>query len=118
MQRRERVKQTLSRLNFEYNDPHPGFDRRNVKGFAAQLIKIEEKNYDKVQALEIVAGGRLYNVVVQNEKIGSDLLKNGNLRKRVTLIPLNKIQPRTIDQGVRPPFNFLDINLTLTICSM
>ena len=43
-----------------------------------------------------IAGGRLFNVVVQNEKVGSDLLKKGGLRKRVTLIPLNKITPRTI----------------------
>ncbi|KAF6752689.1 nuclear condensin complex protein [Ephemerocybe angulata] len=95
-ERRERVRQSLGRLNFDYNDPYPGFDRRSVKGFAAQLIKLDEKNFDKAPALEIVAGGRLYNVVVQNEKVGSDLLKNGNLRKRVTLIPLNKISPRTI----------------------
>ncbi|KAJ2912285.1 hypothetical protein MD484_g8133, partial [Candolleomyces efflorescens] len=94
--RRDRVKQSLGRLSFEYNDPTPGFDRRNVKGFAAQLITLPEENYNKATALEIVAGGRLFNVVVQNEKVGSDLLKKGGLRKRVTLIPLNKITPRTI----------------------
>ncbi|KAJ2936738.1 hypothetical protein H1R20_g347, partial [Candolleomyces eurysporus] len=94
--RRERVKQSLGRLSFEYSDPYAGFDRRNVKGFAAQLITLPEENYNKATALEIVAGGRLFNVVVQNEKVGSDLLKKGNLRKRVTLIPLNKISPRTI----------------------
>ena len=90
------MKQSLGRLSFEYNDPYAGFDRRNVKGFAAQLITLPEENYNKATALEIVAGGRLFNVVVQNEKVGSDLLKRGNLRKRVTLIPLNKITPRTI----------------------
>lgn len=31
-------------------------------------------------------------VVVDNEVVGSQLLKNGKLRKRVTIIPLNKIQ--------------------------
>lgn len=96
LQRRERVKQSLGRLSFEYNDPYPGFDRRNVKGLAAQLIALPEENYNKATALEIVAGGRLFNVVVQNEKVGSDLLKKGGLKKRVTLIPLNKITPRTI----------------------
>jgi structural maintenance of chromosome 2 len=42
-------------------------------------------------ALEITAGGRLYNVVVDNEQVGTQLLNKGQLRKRVTLIPLNKI---------------------------
>ncbi|MDA4804348.1 hypothetical protein NY486_00320, partial [Enterobacter hormaechei] len=42
-------------------------------------------------ALEICAGGKLYNVVVEDEKVGSALLAKGKLRKRVTLIPLNKI---------------------------
>ena len=49
---------------------------------------------DKTQAgtaLEICAGGRLYNVVVDSAETGTQLLQNGKLRKRVTIIPLNKI---------------------------
>lgn len=42
----------------------------------------------------------MYNVVVENEKIGKDLLTNGRLRKRVTIIPLNKINARTLPQHV------------------
>jgi chromosome segregation ATPase len=47
--------------------------------------------YENATALEICAGGKLYNVVVEDEKIGSALLNKGKLRKRVTIIPLNKI---------------------------
>lgn len=43
------------------------------------------------QALEVCAGGRLYNVVVDDENVGSALLARGQLRKRVTIIPLSKI---------------------------
>ncbi|KAG6902142.1 hypothetical protein C0995_003899 [Termitomyces sp. Mi166 len=91
MDEHERVKQSLGRLDFEYQDPYPGFDRRKVKGQAATLISLDKENYNKATALEIAAGGKLFQVVVENEKIGSDILKNGKLKKRVTLIPLNKI---------------------------
>ena len=33
----------------------------------------------------------MYNVVVEDETVGTQLLKKGNLKKRVTIIPLNKI---------------------------
>ncbi|KAG5635609.1 hypothetical protein H0H81_010647, partial [Sphagnurus paluster] len=103
----ERVKQNLGgRINFEYVDPTPNFDRRKVKGQAATLIGLSEENYDKSTALEIAAGGKLYQVVVDDERVGSQLLKDGKLKKRVTLIPLNKINayrlsPKQLDAAQR-----------------
>lgn len=43
-----------------------------------------------------MAGGRLFNVVVDTETTGKQLLQNGDLRRRVTIIPLNKIQPHVV----------------------
>lgn len=40
----------------------------------------------------MVAGSKLHNVIVDNEKTGKLLLEKGQLKRRVTLIPLNKIQ--------------------------
>ena len=91
LQERDQYRQQISGLDFTYSDPAPNFDRRQVKGLVANLITIDESDYDKSTALEIAAGGRLYNVVVDNEQVGSQLLSRGQLRKRVTLIPLNKI---------------------------
>ena len=54
-------------------------------------MTLDPTDYNKSTALEISAGGRLYNVVVQDEKVGKELLQNGKLKKRVTIIPLNKI---------------------------
>lgn len=95
------MKQSLGRLSFDYRDPAPGFDRRTVKGLAASLIQLAEAHYDKATALEIAAGGKLYQVVVDNERVGSELLKNGQLKKRVTLIPLNKISNFKLSPKVR-----------------
>ena len=87
-------------MNFDYDDPVPNFDRRKVKGVAAQLISLSEEHYPKATALEITGGGKLFNVVIEDELVGRDLIKNGNMKKRVTFIPLNKIDPRSIDAKV------------------
>jgi structural maintenance of chromosome 2 len=69
----------------------PNFDRSKVKGLVAQLFTLDKQFSQAATALEICAGGRLYNVVVDNEVTGTQLLQGGRLRKRVTIIPLNKI---------------------------
>ncbi|KIJ53254.1 hypothetical protein M422DRAFT_222637 [Sphaerobolus stellatus SS14] len=88
---RDAVRQRLSNLDFQYSDPHPHFDRSKVKGLVATLITLDEAQHARSPALEITAGSKLYNVVVEDEKVGKDLLQNGKLKKRVTIIPLNKI---------------------------
>ncbi|KAL9249751.1 Structural maintenance of chromosomes protein 2-1-like protein, partial [Drosera capensis] len=77
-------------VEFSYRDPTKNFDRSKVKGVVAKLIKVKDNS--TMTALEVVAGGRLFNVVVDTEVTGKQLLKDGELRKRVTIIPLNKIQ--------------------------
>lgn len=83
-------------LDFQYTKPYPDFDPGKVKGVAARLVRLDSSNYPLATALEICAGGKLYNVVVDSEVTGSQLLEKGQLRKRVTLIPLNKISARVI----------------------
>jgi structural maintenance of chromosome 2 len=91
LEKRDQMKSTLAGMDFSYSDPEPGFDRSKVKGLVASLITLDKGKEQYSTALEICAGGRLYNVVVEDEKTGSKLLSNGRLKKRVTLIPLNKI---------------------------
>jgi structural maintenance of chromosome 2 len=85
------VKRKVANIDFNYSDPTPNFDRSKVKGLVAQLFTLDKDHMDAGTALEICAGGRLYNVVVDTEVTGTQLLQNGKLRKRVTIIPLNKI---------------------------
>jgi structural maintenance of chromosome 2 len=42
-------------------------------------------------------------VVVEDEKVGSQLLEKGRLRKRVTIIPLNKINAFKLSADVSLP---------------
>jgi structural maintenance of chromosome 2 len=40
-------------------------------------------------------------VIVEDERVGKDLLERGGMRRRVTLIPLNKIRAFKISSEVR-----------------
>jgi structural maintenance of chromosome 2 len=86
--------QLSGRLGFDYTDPVRGFDRSKVKGLVAKLIEVRDSNH--ATALEVVAGGKLFQVVVDEAITGKALLDRGKLQKRVTIIPLDKIQPRHV----------------------
>eukprot|EP00743_Colponemidia_sp_Colp-15_P003700 GILK01003992.1.p1 GENE.GILK01003992.1~~GILK01003992.1.p1 ORF type:complete len:1230 (+),score=358.28 GILK01003992.1:523-3690(+) len=84
----------LSSVDFQFKDPERSFDRSRVKGLVANLVHVNER--EVAGAMEIAAGGKLYNVVVDTEQTGKLLLTKGQLRKRVTIIPLNKIDSKVV----------------------
>lgn len=86
--------QLESRLAFRYADPVRGFDRSKVKGLIAKLIQVKHSAHST--ALEVVAGGKLFQVVVDEAITGKAILDRGKLERRVTIIPLDKIQPRRV----------------------
>jgi chromosome segregation ATPase len=55
----------------------------------AKLVHVRDAT--AAMALEVTAGGRLYQVVVDNHATGKALLERGGLTKRVTIIPLNQV---------------------------
>ena len=85
------MKRKVANMDFSYSDPSPDFNRLKVKGLVAQLFTLDKDKARAGSALEICAGSRLYNVVVDSAETGTQLLQNGKLKKRVTIIPLNKI---------------------------
>ncbi|KAG5558356.1 hypothetical protein RHGRI_008323 [Rhododendron griersonianum] len=89
----------LANVDFTYRDPVKNFDRSKVKGVVAKLIKVKDSS--TLTALEVAAGGKMFNVVVDTENTGKQLLQNGELRRRVTLIPLNKIQSHPVPLRVQ-----------------
>ena len=88
-QERDEVCSRLSQLDFDHTPP-PGFDTRKVKGLVASLLALKPEDHGKSTALEIAAGGKPYNVVVEDERVGKDLLRRGGIKKRMTLVPLNQ----------------------------
>ena len=88
-------------LEFRYNPPSRDFDRRRVKGTIASNLRVKDPAH--ATALEALAGGRLHHVVVDDEKTGMLLLTEGGLQRRVTLIPLSKIQCAPAHHRPYPP---------------
>jgi len=68
-----------------------------VKGALAKLFRVDGEEY--VTAIEVTGGGKLYNIVVQDEKIASMILKQ-KLGRRITFIPLNKISTDILNNDV------------------
>ncbi|CDW71413.1 structural maintenance of [Stylonychia lemnae] len=85
--------QVSNLYHFNYRVPHEQFDKRLVCGKLLQLFKIQDSKYE--QALEAAAGGKLYNVVVQNERVSKELIQNKCVGYNVTYIPLNVIRSDT-----------------------
>uniref|UniRef100_A0A8B9W2M6 Structural maintenance of chromosomes protein 2 n=1 Tax=Bos mutus grunniens TaxID=30521 RepID=A0A8B9W2M6_BOSMU len=83
-------------LRFAYRDPEKNWNRNCVKGLVASLISVKDSS--ATTALELVAGDRLYNVVVDTEVTGKKLLEKGELKRRYTIIPLknNSMKPETV----------------------
>jgi structural maintenance of chromosome 2 len=86
-----------AQLDFRYTAPK-GFNPASVKGMVARLVTVNDAKAST--ALEVTAGGRLFNVVVDTEITGKELLANGKLTRRVTIIPLNKIAQNVMPEAV------------------
>jgi structural maintenance of chromosome 2 len=117
-QESDALKRKVANIDFNYTDPVANFDRSKVKGLVAQLFTLDKEHIRAGTALEICAGGRLYNVVVDTEVTGTQLLQGGKLRKRITIIPLNKIatfkaQAQTIATAQKLAPGKVDLALSL-----
>ncbi|XP_011311821.1 structural maintenance of chromosomes protein 2 [Fopius arisanus] len=94
----DEIESRYPNLTFQYTPPSQNFNKNSVKGPVCTLMSLRAK--EAAYALEVAAGGRLYNIVVDNETTSKALLQYGQLRQRATIIPLNKITGRAIDDKV------------------
>ncbi|NXI67638.1 SMC2 protein, partial [Anseranas semipalmata] len=85
-------------LHFEYKKPEKNWDPNLVKGLVVTLVTL--KDISTAKALEVVGGGKLYHIVVDTETTGKKLLEKGQLKRRYTVIPLNKISAKCIAQEI------------------
>jgi len=95
----DKLSAELKHLDFNllYTPPRD-FDQNSVKGLVAKLIKVKDKTH--ATAVQVTAGGKLFNVVVDTEVTGKQLLQKGKLKQRITIIPLNKIASKKISPEV------------------
>ena len=77
-------------LDFRFRDPEANFQRSRVKGVVAKLISVKDTN--TATALEVAAGGKLFQVIVDTEVTSKALIDRGQLTRRYTIIPINKVE--------------------------
>jgi structural maintenance of chromosome 2 len=80
-------------FQYERSGLGPGWSDSKVKGTVASLLSVARPQ--AAQALEVCAGGKLYQVVVDNEVTGKLLLEKGKLKRRVTIVPLSQIRSKS-----------------------
>ncbi|NXN19346.1 SMC2 protein, partial [Indicator maculatus] len=91
----ERLVAKFPALQFRYRNPERNWDPRRVKGPVSSLMVM--KDASQAKALEVVAGGKLFNIIVDTEATGKLLLQRGELQRRYTIIPLNKIAAACVE---------------------
>eukprot|EP01031_Cornospumella_fuschlensis_P028454 gene28454-34351_t len=85
-----------ARLNFEFTPPSANFNMQSVVGPVARCFTISNPTY--ATALEVTAAGKLTQIVVDTEETGKLLLKRGGLKRRVTILPLNRLVAKEVDE--------------------
>jgi structural maintenance of chromosome 2 len=74
-------------------------DPQRVKGLVAQLLTFKPEFGDKyLRAVEVLCGPKLFNVVVDSERTCKEILQSGKLKKRLTLLPLDRIQGKKVSR--------------------
>jgi structural maintenance of chromosome 2 len=84
------------RVEVQYRDPESNFNRRKIYGRVIKNFKVKDQKY--IRALEIAAGAKLYNVIVDNHKTAAVLLQRKCFDYMVTLLPLDKVYSKPITQ--------------------
>ncbi len=76
-------------------------DINGVYGQVADLIGIKDPELSK--AVEVAGGGRLKNIVVEDDKVAQECIRilKENKAGKATFIPLNRIR---VSQPVKPPY--------------
>ena len=82
----------LASFDFKYADPEKNFDRSRVVGTVASNFTMADAEGTHAVALEAVAGAKLKQVIVDNEKTAMLVLQKGKLQRRVAMVPLSKIE--------------------------
>ena len=67
----ENLRARLSHTDFstQYTRPNRNFNDSAVKGMVVRLVKLQDEKKQWATALEIAAGSKLYNVVVETQQV-------------------------------------------------
>ena len=93
-QQHEILSKCNQRVEIQYRDPEPNFDRKRIYGRVIKNFRVKDPKY--IRALEKAAGGKLYNIIVDTHKTAAVLFKRKCFDYMVTLLPLDKVYSKPI----------------------
>ncbi len=95
-QQNEILSKCNQRVEIQYRDPEPNFNRKKIYGRVIKNFRVKDPKY--IRALEKAAGGKLYNVIVDNHKTAAVLFQRKCFDYMVTLLPLDKVYSKPITE--------------------
>lgn len=63
------------------------------------LIRVKDRKHEK--AIEIGVGGKLYNVVTDNEHVSQALIDSASFGSNTSYIPNNKMRSRVVPNEIK-----------------
>ena len=84
----------MPELKIEYNKR--GIDETKVIGKVCNLFTVKDEKF--AVAIEECIGGRMYNVVVQDQDTAKKILDSNSLRTRTTFLPLDRMNAKDFDR--------------------
>eukprot|EP00924_Labyrinthula_sp_SR-Ha-C_P012997 augustus_masked-scaffold_12-processed-gene-6.52-mRNA-1 protein AED:0.04 eAED:0.06 QI:0/-1/0/1/-1/1/1/0/1286 len=94
----DHIERFLRKFEVNYDRKRVKINPKHVYGRLMNLFKI--KTPETLLALELICGGKLANIVVENKNVGIQLLKNGNFHRRETILPLKELQTKQLDAKI------------------
>ena len=95
-QQNEILTKCNQRIEIQYRDPEPNFNRKRIYGRVIKNFRVKDPKF--IRAIEKAAGGKLYNIIVDNHKTASVLFQRKCFDYMVTLLPLDKVYSKPITQ--------------------
>eukprot|EP00768_Dysnectes_brevis_P006159 gnl/Dysnectes_brevis/4747_a6534_373.p1 GENE.gnl/Dysnectes_brevis/4747_a6534_373~~gnl/Dysnectes_brevis/4747_a6534_373.p1 ORF type:complete len:1165 (-),score=294.46 gnl/Dysnectes_brevis/4747_a6534_373:80-3574(-) len=74
-------------------------DQYGVHGLVGQLVHVKDPQWSR--AVEVTAGGRLFNVVTTTLDGGKDFIGSPHCRRRVTIIPLDSLHAPPLSAAIK-----------------
>ncbi len=82
----------------ELNLQDLNFDHSGIKGFVCNLFCVKDPMF--AISLNVSAGCKLYQLVVDTTDTGKKLLESDLLKRELTIIPMNNIESNAISEGI------------------
>jgi len=93
-----RAQGVLFRFEFPGGNAPAGFTPSGVRGTLAELLTVPDRAH--CLAIEVAAGRKLRDVVVDTDATARALLQHGRMRGRTTFLPLNRIRGSPVPEDL------------------